>query len=393
MGYYDQHVSKKKSSSKWIKYSVFGGVVGSMITSLFFVIWLTVGQGSVIFAKDDDNRAVNSSEAKIENNQSDVQGAVEKVSDAVVSVNSMQRVAMFGEEQAQAGTGSGVIYKKADGKAYIVTNNHVVEDSESVEVTLTDGTKESAKIIGTDPLTDLAVLQIDGKHVKTVAELGGSENLQLGEPVIAIGNPLGQRFAGSVTQGIISGLNRDIPVDLNGDGKPDWQSEVIQTDAAINPGNSGGALVNMKGQIVGINSMKISKTSVEGIGLAIPSSAVKPIIEDLEIHHEVERPYIGVALQALSDIPQYHWQETLKLPEGVKDGVAVLEVVPGSPADKANLKKYDVLVSLDGQSIKDDMDLRKFLYTKKKIGESMKVTFYRNGEKQTEVVKLVKDAY
>src|SRR5690606_29812159 len=133
-----------------------------------------------------------------------------------------------------------------------------------------------------DILTDLAVLEIDAKHVTTVAEFGNSENLRVGEPAIAIGNPLGLRFSSSVTQGIISATERSIPVDLTGDGQIDWHAEVIQTDAAINPGNSGGALINIQGQVIGINSMKIAQSAVEGIGFAIPTAIAVPVINDLE---------------------------------------------------------------------------------------------------------------
>ena len=160
---------------------------------------------------------------------------------------------------AEAGTGSGVVYKKTGGKAFIVTNNHVIEGASELEVTLSDGTKLPAELIGSDPWTDLAVITVDEDKIKTVAEFGKSASLKPGEPVIAIGNPLGLQFSGSITQGVISGLERSIPVDINEDGQADWNAEVIQTDAAINPGNSGGALVNMSGQVIGINSMKISE--------------------------------------------------------------------------------------------------------------------------------------
>ena len=142
----------------------------------------------------------------------------------------------------EAGSGSGVIYKKEGGRAYIVTNNHVVEGAKQLEVTFSDGSKEEAKLVGTDIWTDLAVISISSKKVKTVATFGDSDKLKQGESVIAIGNPLGMDFYGSVTTGVISGTDRTVPVDLNGDGTEDWQAEVLQTDAAINPGNSGGAL-------------------------------------------------------------------------------------------------------------------------------------------------------
>lgn len=209
-----------------------------------------------------------------------------------------------------------------------------MQGATELEVTLSNGKKISAELIGADIWTDLAVVEVDSSEITKVAEFGNSDTLKAGEPVIAIGNPLGLTFSGSVTQGIVSGLARTIPVDINEDGTPDWQSEVIQTDAAINPGNSGGALVNIEGQLIGINSMKIAESAVEGIGLAIPINSAIPIIEDLEKHGEVQRPYMGVELQSVSDIPGYYQQEALKLPEDITKGVAIKDVSPNSPAQK-----------------------------------------------------------
>ena len=234
-------------------------------------------------------------------------------------------------------------------------------------------------------------MEVDASEITKVAEFGNSDTLKAGEPVIAIGNPLGLTFSGSVTQGIISGLQRTIPVDINEDGTPDWQSEVIQTDAAINPGNSGGALVNIEGQLIGINSMKIAESAVEGIGLAIPINSAIPIIEDLEHHGEVQRPYMGVELQSVSDIPGYYQQEALKLPNDVTTGVAIKDVSPNSPAQKAGLKELDVIVELDGEEIVDLIALRKHLYTEKKIGDKMDVKYYRNGKLETTELTLSED--
>nr|WP_254119822.1 trypsin-like peptidase domain-containing protein [Bacillus sp. FJAT-29790] len=322
---------------------------------------------------------------------SDVTKAVDKAGDAVVGITNIQTTGFWndkGNVGEPAGTGSGVIYKKEGNKALIVTNHHVVEGASELEVTLADGTKIPAKLRGSDIWTDLAVIEIDAKKVKKVAEFGNSDALKTGEPVLAIGNPLGLRFSGSVTQGIISGLERTIPIDINNDGIIDWQAEVLQTDAAINPGNSGGALVNIKGQVIGINSMKIAQQAVEGIGLSIPINHVIPIIEDLEKYGEVKRPYMGVDLKSVNEIPAYYQQEALKLPSDVTYGVALRRVEPNSPASQAGLKELDVIVEMDGEKMNDVIDLRQHLYTKKKIGEQMKVKFYRNGKLQETTIKL-----
>ncbi|WP_237458614.1 S1C family serine protease [Pontibacillus yanchengensis] len=316
--------------------------------------------------------------------------AVETVSDAVVGVVNYQQSQLLSEENSQAGTGSGVIYKKENESAYVVTNHHVIEGANSIDVILSGGEKVQAEVLGSDQLSDLAVLRIDGASVNEIADFGSSKELKVGETAIAIGNPLGMEFAGSVTKGIISGLERTMPVDLNQDGQSDWETEVLQTDAAINPGNSGGALVNLSGEVIGINSMKIAKQEVEGIGFAIPTATAKPIIEDLEQYGEVTRPYMGIQTRDLSTISTQQLQNTLKLPKEVQEGVIVAATQNGSPAQEAGLQKYDVIVQVDGQDISSLVDLRKFIYEEKTVGDSMDITFYRNGEKQTTALTLAK---
>ena len=218
------------------------------------------------------------------------------------------------ETTRETGTGSGVIYKKQGDKAYIVTNHHVVEGAQELEITFDDGSKTDGKVVGSDMWTDLAVIEIDAKLVKTVIDFGDSDALKRGETVIAIGNPLGLGFSGSVTVGVVSGKDRSIPIDFDEDGTVDWYADVLQTDAAINPGNSGGALINLAGQFIGINSMKISEATVEGIGLAIPINLAIPIIDHLEKHGEVNRPTMGVTLLDLRSIPAQQQREMLKLP-------------------------------------------------------------------------------
>jgi serine protease Do len=321
--------------------------------------------------------------------------AVDKAGGAVVGINNIQSSNFWSDKgnksEEAAGTGSGVIYKKEGNNAYVVTNHHVVEGATKLEVSLSDGTKIPATLLGSDVWTDLAVLEIDASKIKKVAEFGNSDTLKMGEPVIAIGNPLGPTFSGSVTQGIISGLKRTIPVDIDQDGIIDWQAEVLQTDAAINPGNSGGALINIAGQVIGINSMKIAQQAVEGIGLSIPINSAKPIINDLEKFGNVKRPFMGVDLKSVKEIPAYYQEEALKLPRNVNYGVALRQVVPNSPAAQAGLKELDVIVEMDGQKINDVIDLRKLLYQKKKIGDQLKVKFYREGKLKETSLKLVSD--
>ncbi|MBB3868484.1 serine protease [Parageobacillus toebii NBRC 107807] len=403
MGYYDDHYEYQKQKGnrgRWF----FSALVGAVLGGLLVVIsvpalskWNVLPYQVTPRESEQVQNEETAKEPAIRQQvsvdvSSQVTKAIDKVSDAVVGIVNIQE-ANFWSQGGEAGTGSGVIYKKENGKAFIVTNHHVVENASELEVSLKDGTRVPAKLLGSDVLMDLAVLEIDAKHVKKVAEFGNSDTVKPGEPVIAIGNPLGLQFAGSVTQGIISGTNRTVEVDLDQDGTPDWNAEVLQTDAAINPGNSGGALVNIQGQVIGINSMKIAQEAVEGIGFAIPINTAIPVISDLEKYGQVRRPYMGVELRSLSDISSYHLQATLHLPKDVTEGVAVIQVVPMSPAAQAGLKQFDVIVALDDHKIRDVLDLRKYLYTKKSIGDTMKVTFYRDGKKHTVTIKLEKESF
>lgn len=316
---------------------------------------------------------------------SDIVTAVDKVSEAVVGITNIQEVSTnFWNPQdtstQEAGNGSGVVYKVAGDKAFIVTNHHVIDGAKQLEVTMADGSKVEAQLVGSDIWTDLAVISISSEKVTAVAQFGDSDVLKQGETVIAIGNPLGLEFYGSVTTGVLSGKDRSVPVDLNGDGYEDWSTDVIQTDAAINPGNSGGALVNIAGDLIGINSMKIAESSVEGLGFSIPINSVIPIIEELEASGEVQRPTMGVSLLDLTEVPAFYQQQTLKIPEEITTGVVISQVVRGSAAEKAGLQQYDVVVEMDGKKIEDVIDLRKHLYNEKEVGDTMQLKVYRQGQ-------------
>ncbi|MFD2923517.1 S1C family serine protease [Halobacillus naozhouensis] len=367
--------NNKKPKQHYKRSGLAYGVLGAII-AVFFITTVFQWQGISININTSKPTA-QADELQLGKTQEAVTQAVNETEESVVAVSNIQESP---RGLQKAGTGSGVIYKKDGDQAYIVTNHHVVANASEIEVILSDGTKVKAELKGSDPLTDLAVLQIDSEHVEGVAELGSSEDVEVGQTAIAIGNPLGMEFAGSVTKGIVSGLNRDIPVDINGDQQPDWQTEVIQTDAAINPGNSGGALVNLQGEVIGINSMKIAKKEVEGIGFAIPMSVVKPVIKDLETQGSVQRPYMGISLKDVSEVPSPILERELNLPGSVQYGVIVAGVEKGTPAADANLQKYDVITKIDDEKVKSLMSLRQYLYKEAKIGEQVELTVYRNGE-------------
>ena len=283
----------------------------------------------------------------------------QKVGPTVVGINTkVQMQSFFGIPTMQDGSGSGIIIS-ADG--YVVTNNHVIEGASEITVLLSDGKEYPAKLIGGDARTDLAVLKIEGQNFP-YAILGNSSELQVGELAVAIGNPLGNELAGSVTGGYISALNRSITVD-------DQRFNLIQTDAAINPGNSGGALVNNYGEVIGINSVKMSASGVEGIGFAIPIDEAKPIIEDLKHGGYVKgRPVIGIAGRNVTKQDSQYY--------GIPVGIYVLELTPYSAAEKAGIKTSDVITEIDGVKVEtiDELNAEK---EKHKAGDRVTLTVIR----------------
>ena len=345
-------------------------------------------------------------------NTNDTTKAVEKVREAVVSVINYQSnsssndlyMQMFGgnldnntnngsdSDLSIASEGSGVVYKKDGNSAYVVTNNHVVDGASQIEIMLSDGTKVVGELVGTDTYSDIAVVKIASDKVTTVAEFADSDKVTVGETAIAIGSPLGTDYANSVTQGIVSSLSRTVTM-TNDDGET-ISTNAIQTDAAINPGNSGGALINIEGQVIGINSSKISSTSdsgsgnsVEGMGFAIPANDVVKIINQLEANGKVIRPALGITMANLSDLSTTIISR-LNIPTSVTSGIVVASVQSGMPAE-GTLKKYDVITAIDDKDVSSITDLQSVLYGHS-TGDSIKVTFYRGTDKKTETIKLTK---
>ncbi|MCB6840160.1 sporulation membrane serine protease [Weissella viridescens] len=367
-----------------------------------------ISAGTVAFFANNNQQVQQTSNVKVEDSkvkgEASATKAFNKVSGAVVSVLNIQSQGrsvsdLFGVADDDSGKssdktaseGSGVIYKKSGNEAYIVTNNHVVSGAKKLQILMSDGTKVSAKLVGTDEMTDLAVLKIDASDVKEVASFADSSQLEPGQTALAIGSPLGSEYATSVTEGIISAPKREISAE-NEDGKSLGKATVIQTDAAINPGNSGGPLINLAGQVVGINSMKLSGsgdgTSVEGMGFAIPANTVTKVISELEQNGKVTRPSLGISLVDLDNVSAQDQKDTLKLPADAS-GVVVMKVSNGSAAAAAGLKQYDVITKLDKTNVTDASSLRDALY-QHKVGDKVQVSYYRDGKMQTTTVHLTK---
>lgn len=381
----------------------------SVSLGLFFGLFAGIGfyavqQGTGMLKTGTDTAVVDevAAEATTESTQSSVQSAtnvtyvesdvsdvVEKVMPAMVSIvnNFTETANVFGQQytQEEAASGSGIIVGKTDDELLIVSNNHVVESADTLNVTFIDGSEAQAQVKGLDSDMDLAVIAVslndlsdDTKNAITVATLGSSDDLKLGEPVIAIGNALG--YGQSVTNGIVSALNREITLENGSTGLENGSTGTfIQTNAAINPGNSGGALLNMNGEVIGINSNKIGGTAVEGMGYAIPITSASPIIADLMERQtrtkvaEDEVGYIGISLQEVtSQISQMY-----NMPEGIY----VVSVEEGSAAANAGIMKGDIITKFDGSSISSYSDLQKMLQYYA-AGDSVTITVQRpqNGE-------------
>lgn len=347
------------------------------------------------------------------NNTTDTTKAVKVVQNAVVSVINYQAdpssslsnpyTKLFGENPAREdkdseltvfAQGSGVIYRKDSNHAYVVTNNHVIDGAKRIEILMADGTKVVGELIGADTYSDLAVVKISSDKIKTVGEFADSTKLNVGETAIAIGSPLGTQYANSVTKGIVSSLSRTVTL-KNEDGET-VSTNAIQTDAAINPGNSGGPLINIEGQVIGINSSKISSTpsgingnsgAVEGISFAIPSNDVIKIIKQLETNGEVIRPALGISMVNLNDLSTNALSQ-INIPTSITGGIVVGSVQEGMPAS-GKLAQYDVITEIDGKAVNSISDLQSSLYGHD-INDTIKVTFYRGTTKKKTDITLTK---
>ena len=369
------------------------GALGSFVT-----LQLYQKQGNQ--ATNNNSGTVTQTSYKNENSTTQ---AVNKVKDAVVSIityssSSSRQSSVFNADETNsdsdnqqiASEGSGVIYKKDDKDAYLVTNTHVINGASKVDIRLADGTKVPGEIVGSDTFSDIAVVKISSEKVTTVAEFGDSSQLSVGETAIAIGSPLGSEYANTVTQGIISSLNRN--VSLKSEDGQAISTKAIQTDTAINPGNSGGPLINIQGQVIGITSSKIASnggTSVEGLGFAIPSNDAQNIIKQLESDGKVTRPALGIQMVNLSNVGASDLRK-LNIPSGLTSGVVVRSVQNNMPAN-GHLQKYDVITKVDDKEIASSTDLQHALYNHA-IGDTIKVTYYRNGKEETTSIKLDKNS-
>jgi serine protease Do len=302
-----------------------------------------------------------------ENRNTPIARAAKAVGPSIVGITNkaFQRDLFSRPVKVEQGTGSGVIF---DPNGYIATNYHVVEGAEELVVSLADGRTLPGKVVGSDPVTDLAVVKIEATGLPA-AVLGDSDSSLVGEPAVAIGNPLGLEFQGTVTAGVISALNRSISLG-------DQEFKLIQTDAAINPGNSGGALINADGLVIGINSAKISAAGVQGMGFAIPINSARPILQSIIDKGRVIRPYLGVGLLDRNAAARYGYNVTND------KGVFVAKVYKDGPAAKAGITEGDIILAVGGKQADNVVDFRTIIDSQA-VGSVVPVIIVRNGAQMT----------
>lgn len=318
-------------------------------------------------------------------NENSIAAAVDKVYEATVTVSTYKNNNLIS-------TGTGFVYKKDGSTSYIMTNNHVIANGDSAKVVFSDGTSADTKILGGETYADIAVLSVSSASIKQVATIGKTENVHVGDTSFAVGAPLGDSYSGTVTKGIISGKDRLVAVSFSGTTS-DYYMKVLQTDAALNPGNSGGPLCNVNGEVIGVNSLKLTQEStstssynVEGMGFAIPIEDALYYASIIESGKKVTRPYIGISMADITD-SYYLFKFGVTLPENIDSGVVVLEAVSSSPAAKAGLQKSDIITKIEDKKVTSIAKFRYELY-KYKPGDTIKITYNRDGKEKTTNITL-----
>lgn len=305
-----------------------------------------------------------------------IAASVDIIYDAVVMIESYRN-------ERLVGTGTGFVYKKTNDKGYIITNHHVVESGQEIKIKYINGSTVDAKLMGSDVFSDLAVLEVSAESVLKVALIGNSTESKLGDILFTIGSPLGADYMGTVTKGILSGKDRMVEVDSESGS---FIMNVIQTDAAINPGNSGGPLVNIKGEVIGVNSLKLVKSEIEGMGFAIPIEIAMNTVKILEKGEIIKRPLMGVSILDVNDNYNLYINKIF-LKKTYEKGVVIVEADKDKPAGLAGLQKEDVILEIDGIKVTGVSHFR-FLLFKYSVGDTINVKYERNEEIKTVSIKL-----
>lgn len=310
-----------------------------------------------------------------------ISDAVEKAKDAVVMIQGYKNTQV-------ASTGTGFVYKTDSKYGYIMTNEHVVEGTEKVVLIMANDEEVEGKLLGGDEYLDLAVIRIPKDKVMVVSEIGDSTNSNVGDTVFTIGTPMGYDYRGTVTSGILSGKDRMVGVSIGNSTTQDYVMKVLQTDAAINPGNSGGPLLNVNGEVIGVNSMKLVQEEIEGMGFAIPIEYAMSHIEALEKSNSIDWPVLGISMLNATDTTALY-QNSIQIPSKTVEGVVVASITENTGASKSELKKGDIITAINGEKVKNIAYLRYELY-KYTPGEVIEVTYLRDNKEHKTKVTLTK---
>ena len=362
----------KKNGNKTVLASIISLFAGAVIMYLLVYYVIPI---------DNSSTVINKSEKEVTVTDEGIADAVEKLYDAVVVVETYDNNTLIA-------SGTGFVYKTEKGKAYILTNHHVISDGNAYKVIFTNGSSEDVTLEGSDEYSDLAVLSLDEDKIISVASIGNSEDMRVGDTVFTIGAPLDTEYYWTVTRGVLSGKDRMVEVSLTNSNTStsDYVMRVLQTDASINSGNSGGPLANSNGEVVGITNMKLVSSGVEGIGFAIPIEDAIDFADTIISGDTIKRPLLGVSMLNLSETYALY-QQRITLNTELTEGVVVVEVQDGSPADNGGLKRGDIIMAIDDDEVKNVATLRYYLY-KHSVGDTVTIKYERSGKVETAKVKL-----
>ncbi len=371
-----QHIKNKNSNNNdFLTVRIIIAVCAFVLGAVIMWGLIITGRGGLLKQKVVSENVKTTTVEEI----SDFKNAIKNVYDSVVYIE-------VSGPKISGASGSGFVYKKDDKYGYILTNYHVIEDATKFVVTFNDNEQVEASLVNGDEYYDIAVLKVDVSKVKGVATLGSSSSAELGDTVFTVGAPLGKDYMGTITRGIISGVNRKVSVKLTSGS---YLMEVIQTDASINSGNSGGPICNIKGEVIGITSSKIMGSGVEGMGFAIPIDSVIEKLDNFESGAKIERPYLGVQLVDLTNTFALQYYYNIRISPDVEFGAVLSVVEENNPAYNAGLKVGDVIVEIEGEKV-DDVSHFKYILYKYNVGDKIKVKYYRENKLEETTIELTK---
>ena len=364
---------KKKNKQNFFTSKIFLTICSFVVGASLMFAFVVLGTNSNILVRKVTNENVKTT-------------TVEEISDLKTAINNIYDASVYIEVTGDrlSSSGSGFVYKTDDNYGYILTNYHVIDGGKKYVITYSNGNEVEASLVSGDEYYDIAVLKVNKDSIIKVATLGDSSNLELGDTVFTVGAPLGKDYMGTITKGIISGINRMVSVELS---SGNYLMEVIQTDASINSGNSGGPICNIKGEVIGITSSKLIGSGVEGMGFAIPINSVNEIIGNIESGNTLVRPYLGVQLVDLTNTFALQYYYNIRISNDVEFGAVLSYVEENQAAHKAGLKKGDVIIEMDGEKIEDVSHFKYSLY-KHKVGDKIKVKYYRENKLEETTIEL-----